>query len=320
MATAKKLVVVLGATGSQGKSIINELLHYHNETYAIRGLTRNATSAAAKEIVSWGASIFEGNLGDPSSLTGLFDGAYAIFAITDFWQKCDAEGELAQGRLVVDLASKVPTLEHFIWSSLPDAKGITGGVHDVLYYSTKTRIEEYIRSQDGLKRITTVLYVAYYDENWLKFPGVFGPTKTAEDKIVLSLPITEATSIASFDTKDIGLVVAGILSGKEKFYGKSIWATTGENVSEYEKIGIVSEIIGKPIAYAPCTAAEYKERISPYMPGHAIDAIIEMFALYTDPNFSYSDFKIIPPDFIPEGRKLTGFKEWATSADWSPLL
>lgn len=80
------------------------------------------------------------DLDDPSSLTAVFRGVYAMFSNTDGWvmlgdsgfqQRAKAAGkslleytydtELQHGRNVFDAASKVDGLESLIFSSLSDA-------------------------------------------------------------------------------------------------------------------------------------------------------------------------------------------------------
>jgi uncharacterized protein YbjT (DUF2867 family) len=79
------LLVVIGATGNQGGSVVSRFLSLSPSTYRIRGLTRNPSSAASQALVSKGVEMVAADLDDPASLDRAFEGASAIFATTDFW-------------------------------------------------------------------------------------------------------------------------------------------------------------------------------------------------------------------------------------------
>lgn len=83
--TSLPLLVVLGATGNQGGSVISYFLAQSPQTYRLRGLTRNASSASAQALTGQGVEMVAGDLDDLSSLGRAFEGADAIFAVTDFW-------------------------------------------------------------------------------------------------------------------------------------------------------------------------------------------------------------------------------------------
>ncbi len=62
----KKLILVIGATGAQGLAVIDGLLKPTNDgspsPYAVRALTRNASSSRAQELARRGVEIYEGTL------------------------------------------------------------------------------------------------------------------------------------------------------------------------------------------------------------------------------------------------------------------
>ena len=81
------LLVVLGATGNQGGSVISHFLHQSPATYRLRGLTRNTSSATSQAMSAKGVDMVAADVDDFSSLQRAFEGASAIFAVTDFWGK-----------------------------------------------------------------------------------------------------------------------------------------------------------------------------------------------------------------------------------------
>ena len=129
--TMSKLLVVVGATGHQGHSVIS-YFQRTEPSWKIRGLTRNPSSAAATALAKSGVEVVKADLNDLSSLKEAFAGANYIFAFTDFagiigspevMGKFQA-GQLAppigaecfkievqHGKNIADAAASVPELE-----------------------------------------------------------------------------------------------------------------------------------------------------------------------------------------------------------------
>lgn len=110
--------------------------------------------------------------------------ATAIFAVTDFigpflstsMTADEAEAhEATLGKNIVDVASTIPTLEHFIWSTLPAAKNITNGAFPVPHCDGKAEVDDYIKTSP-LKNKTTYLVVAAYLENIINY-WIYHPLK-----------------------------------------------------------------------------------------------------------------------------------------------
>lgn len=70
MATAKKLVTIVGATGAQGGSVVDYLLKSKSQEYTIRAVTRSPSSAAAKALAARGIEIVQAELTDAAALSG----------------------------------------------------------------------------------------------------------------------------------------------------------------------------------------------------------------------------------------------------------
>lgn len=179
MAPSKKLVVVLGATGAQGTPVVEYLLKHSSDAFTVRAVTRDSTTNKAQALQKLGAELAVADLDDESALRDTLRGANAIFCLTDFYDKSTIDAELTRGLLVSQIASELPNLENFIYSSLPDARSLFGGKYQlILPYNSKTYIKEGIqRGYPSLWKKTTVLLVGYYYQNWLKYTSIFGPQK-----------------------------------------------------------------------------------------------------------------------------------------------
>ena len=78
-----KLICVIGATGNQGGSVVERFLLDTN--YRVRGITRNPDSPAAQKLAAKGVEIVKADLNDVDSLVSAFQGANAIFSVTNYW-------------------------------------------------------------------------------------------------------------------------------------------------------------------------------------------------------------------------------------------
>lgn len=103
-------------------------------------------------------------------------GATLIFAVTDFFEPFAANGpdeamkvESAQGINLAKATSATPTLKHYIWSTLPNGKKISGGKYVVPHFEGKNQIDAYIKSDPTLLAKTTFVWVTFFASN-LFFP------------------------------------------------------------------------------------------------------------------------------------------------------
>jgi hypothetical protein len=165
-----KLVTVVGATGIQGGSVIDALLQ--NPSYTLRALTRNPQSAPAQKLRERGVEVIAADTSDESSLRAAFAGSHAIFAATNFFEPfatlgADKAGEIetAQGINLAKAAAATESLEHYVWSTLPNAGAISGGRISVAHFAAKNRVDDYIKTNPALLVKTTFLWIGYYASN-----------------------------------------------------------------------------------------------------------------------------------------------------------
>jgi uncharacterized protein YbjT (DUF2867 family) len=67
---SQKLVVVVGATGGQGGSVINRLLT--DDSYRIRGISRDPQSKKSQALAMKGVQMVRADLNDADSITAAF--------------------------------------------------------------------------------------------------------------------------------------------------------------------------------------------------------------------------------------------------------
>ncbi|RAK42871.1 NmrA-like family protein, partial [Actinoplanes lutulentus] len=100
----KKVIAVVGATGSQGGGLVRAILDDPDGGFTVRALTRNTTSVKAQELVKLGAEVVQADNYDEQSLTAAFAGAYGAYLVTDFWAHMSAEKELQEATNLVNAA------------------------------------------------------------------------------------------------------------------------------------------------------------------------------------------------------------------------
>ncbi|KAL0941983.1 NmrA-like family protein [Colletotrichum truncatum] len=203
----KKVLVVLGATGNQGGSVVRTFLNdpVLASQWHVRGTTRNASSVAAVELSKLGAEMVSASLYSEAELRSAFTDATAIFAVTDFWTAIQdpalhkqaqetgthltiiaQEVEETWGRNLAAAASDIPSLERFVFSSLPSVTELSHGKYKhVHHYDGKANIVKNIQqSYPELWSKMSQILVGSYNSNILPgsyFPPVYNPaTKKAE--------------------------------------------------------------------------------------------------------------------------------------------
>jgi len=245
---SRKIVSVVGATGSQGGSVVKALLK--EGIYTVRGITRNPNGAAAKALAAQGVEVIKADVNDLASLTAAFNGSSAIYAITDFFEPFGKHGpakameiEVKQGTNLAKAASSVSTLEHYIWSTLPNGRKVSGGKFLVPHFESKNKIDDYIRSDASLLAKTTFLWITFYGNNYdfPMFTPIEVPTAGKYIQVQNTPPSTAVKTIGDVST-NVGLFVKAILAQpKLTLPGKFVLAhvedtTIGDMLQTWAKV------------------------------------------------------------------------------------
>lgn len=84
--SSSPLFVVVGSTGTQGRSVIDAIASDDKE-YRVRGITRDPSKTAAEELRELGCEVVTGDIGDAASIEKAFQGAEVVFGMTttDYW-------------------------------------------------------------------------------------------------------------------------------------------------------------------------------------------------------------------------------------------
>src|SRR5437868_1131363 len=115
-------VLVIGATGKQGRAVTELLLERGHDVLA---LTRDAESAAARALAGRGARTLVGSPADAEALAKAVSDADAVFGLSLPFGPGGKDAEIAQGRLLVDTAARAGA--HLVYSSVRGADRIVDG-------------------------------------------------------------------------------------------------------------------------------------------------------------------------------------------------
>jgi uncharacterized protein YbjT (DUF2867 family) len=179
--TQPKIIAVTGATGAQGGGVVNILKQ--TPGWRVRAITRNPDSEAAKALAADGTvEVIRADFDDEESLVTAFAGAAAVFAVTNWWEHFLFAGktpweagdiEERQGMNLARAAARTPSLEHYLWSTLPGAKQmfLSKGGLEVPHMDYKAVVDARIKEElPALAAKTTYLYFGYYPQNMAYVP------------------------------------------------------------------------------------------------------------------------------------------------------
>ena len=256
----KKIITVFGATGAQGGGLARSILADADGPFAVRAVTRNAGSDAARSLAAAGAQVVAADVDDPAGVLRALDGAYGAFFVTFFWAHFSPEKELAEARIMADAARKAG-IEHAIWSTLEDSRRFIPltddrmptlmGRYKVPHFDAKGEADQFFRDA-GVP--TTFLLTSFYWDNLIHF-GM--QPKRGEDGVLgFVLPMGEC-KLPGIAAEDIGGCTHGIFKRGRELIGKTV-GIAGEHLSGAEMAAALSRAFGETVRHLPVTPAQYR--------------------------------------------------------------
>ena len=275
----KKIIAVVGATGAQGGGLVRAILDDPSGGFAVRALTRDVTSEAARDLAARGAEVVAADVDDPQSMARAFTGAYGAYCVTFFWAHFSPERELAEARHMAE-AAKAAGLEHVIWSTLEDTRKwvplddprmpTLQGKYKVPHFDAKGEADHLFTS---LGVPTTFLLASFYWDNFIHFGS--GPKKGPDGAYALTLPIG-SEPMAGIGAGDIGRCAYGIFKQGTTLAGQTI-GVAGEHLTGVQMADALTRALGISVRYNEVSPATYR---SFGFPG--ADDLGNMFQFYRD--------------------------------------
>jgi uncharacterized protein YbjT (DUF2867 family) len=229
--TEKKIIAVVGATGSQGGGLVQAILADPDHEFAVRALTRNAQSGKARELAAAGAEV--------------------------------VEMELQQAEAAV-LATKAAAVAHVIWSTLEDTRPHFGDgdrvptvdeLYKVPHFDAKGEADE-LFTKYGVP--TTFLRTAFFFEG---FASGLGPVRDASGKLVLTLPMADQP-LSGIAVEDIGKTALGIFKRGPALIGQTV-SIAGDHLTGNEYAAALTDALGELVVYQPNSWDDFRRLAFP---------------------------------------------------------
>jgi len=239
MNDSSREILVIGATGLQGGTVLRHLLA---RGYRVRALCRNPHSPAARAVAEKGIRIFPGDMEDRASLDAAMKGVYGVFSMQNYWdgfpaRKLGREGETRQGINVLD-AAKAAGVQHFIQSS---GGGVT--IAPELNVNAGKLIVEGHGRAIGLP--LTVMRLVFFMETFTN------PIWGLRDAILdgrLDLPVDPGTRLQMLAVEDLGHFVGMAFERPEDFVGAT-FDLASQELSMLEIADTFTRVLGRPVRF-----------------------------------------------------------------------
>jgi len=255
---SKKIITVIGATGAQGGGLARAILSEQSGEFALRAVTRNPASPAARALAAAGAELVTANLDDVSSLRRAFDGAHGAFCVTNYWEHLSPDKEIQQAYNLAQ-ACTASDVAHVIWSTLEDTRlrvPLTDSRMPTLHGRFKVpHLDTKGESNAFFDRTrTTFLLTAFYWEN-LIYLGM-GPKPNEQGTLSFVLPMADK-KLPGIAAEDIGKCALGVFKRGAAALGKQI-GVAGEHLTGAQMAAALARALERPVAYQAVPPAVYR--------------------------------------------------------------
>lgn len=240
---AMRIILVAGATGTQGGAVARELAA---RGYRVRGLTRDPDSEASRALAALGIEMVRGDFDDAASLDRALEGAYGAFSVQQY-RGVGVDGEIRQGKAFAD-AAKRAAVEHFVYTSVAKATLNTG----VPQFESKLEIENHIRTI-GLP--FTIIRPA-------TFMATFDEYRDEAATGVISGPLPAELQRVFIAPRDIGRFAAEAFDHPDLWLGRAE-PIAGQRISYAEAAAAMSRVLGQPVRYHQIPWDEFTATAAP---------------------------------------------------------
>src|SRR5262247_422365 len=274
----KKIIAVVGATGTQGGGLCQAILADPDGGFALRAITRKPEKDQAKALAAKGAQVVKADLDDIESLKKAFAGVHGVYCVTNFWEHFSAEKEKAQAKNMAE-AAKAVGVKHVIWSTLEDTRQfMEAGDKRMPYLQEKYRVPHFDAKAEADAYFSglpvTYLVTSFYWDNLYMFG--LAPKKGDDGVYSWTFPMGNA-KLAGMAAEDIGKTAYGIFKAGKQYLGKTV-GIVSQNLTIDEMGDKLTKGLGiGPVKYNPVHANMYRGFGFP-----GADELGNMFQVYRD--------------------------------------
>jgi len=256
----RKIIAVVGATGAQGGGLVRSILADAGGEFAVRAITRDAASPAARALAAAGAEVVAADIDDAASVRRAFEGAHGAYCVTFFWAHFSPDKEMAQARAMA-AAARDAGVRHVVWSTLEDTRRFIPldddrmptlmGRYKVPHFDAKGEADEAFRDA-GVP--TTFLLTSFYWDNLIHFG--MGPKRGADGKLAFVLPMGDR-KLPGIAAEDIGRCAHGIFRRETEFTGRTV-GIAGQHLTGTEMAASLAAALGEEVRYEAVPPAVYR--------------------------------------------------------------
>jgi uncharacterized protein YbjT (DUF2867 family) len=219
----KKIIAVVGSTGSQGGGLVNAILADASGGFAARAITRDPSKDNAKALAAKGAEVVQANIDDVESLKKAFAGAHGVYAVTNFWEHFSGAKEIEQAKNIAE-AAKAAGVKHVIWSTLEDTRKLMAPDDKRMpMLQEKYRVPHFDAKAEANAAFaglpTTFLVTSFYWDNLFMFG--LAPKKAEDGSYSWAFPMGQE-KLAGIAAEDIGKTAYGIFKAGNQYVGKTV--------------------------------------------------------------------------------------------------
>jgi uncharacterized protein YbjT (DUF2867 family) len=254
----KHILVVFGATGNQGGSVVNTFLEDHElaRKYHVRAVTRDISKPEAKALQAKGAEVVQGDSDDAASLPHVLQGAHSVFITTvSVFDKQLEEREFRQGKAMAD-AAVAAGVKQIVFSSLPPAAIISHGKYYVPVFDSKYKVQQYIHT---LPVKTTFFVPGSFMQN---FKAALHPKPVGDGTYTISAPYDLTTELPLMSAIDSGKWVATLVEHPNEYNGAEVRAAV-RMYSLDEIVKTISKVTGKTVKFNKISIETFKSSLPP---------------------------------------------------------
>jgi len=258
-----RIIAVIGATGKQGRGVINALTFNKGPIcYEVRPLTRSTTSRLAQAFSRDypKLSLVEFDQKDTGSIQQCFEGCYGAFITTASTESSSVDDEdFSQAE--IDFAERCLTaakpagIRHLIYPTFPSILKATKGAINVRRFETKHHIQRMIQASSIPSTILCPgpFYTDFSKHIYAYWQG---------DKLILSTPAAGNKRMGWADpAHDIGWFARATLEeGPEFMQGEEV-PVCGQSIEYQELAGQLTAVTGIKAEYKACSIEEFEERL-----------------------------------------------------------
>ncbi|KAJ7191846.1 NAD(P)-binding protein [Mycena pura] len=300
--SSSPLVAVVGATGSQGGSVVKALAE-SNQPYRVRGFTRGASKPASEALKKQGVEMVQISLVEENKKE-----VHQAFTGADF------AFEMSEGKMLVD-AAKAAGVKGIVWSGIPGVKKISGGKYsNAAHFDGKAVVTEYGR-QSGVPFAN--VQAGWYMQNFLTSPMMLAKQPDGTTAASFAWCIRPTTVLPMIDIDDYGLYVRRVIESTVFPDGVDV-NTTSEDITAEDLVRQLSDATGKHIIIKQLTPEEcYANFTALGVPSTTATDIIDGFRFIDE--FGYYGGQ---PSSSTKGlgRPTRIWAEFVKQADWSKVL